>query len=124
MLCDSPSNYLSEPECTAFIAEIPTTWDETVAMNGEIAKYVTLARRKGDVWYVGSMTNWDARSMELDLSFLGEGRYTAELFKDGINAHRVAKDYRKEIIDIPANRKLAVNLAPGGGLALKITMKK
>ena len=124
MLCDSPSNYLSEPECTAFIAEIPTTWDETVAMNGEIAKYVTLARRKGDVWYVGSMTNWDARSMELDLSFLGEGRYTAELFKDGINAHRVAKDYRKEIIDIPANRKLAVNLAAGGGLALKITMKK
>jgi len=123
MLCDSPSNYLAEPECTAFIAEIPTTWDETVAVNGEIAKYVTLARRKGDVWYVGSMTNWDARNMELDLSFLGEGNYKAEIFKDGLNAHRVAKDYRKEIIDIPADRKLTVNLAPGGGLALKITKK-
>ncbi len=124
MLCDSPSNYLAEPECTTFIAEIPTTWDETVAVNGEIAKYVTLARRKGDTWYVGSMTNWDARGMELDLSFLGEGNYSAELFKDGVNAHRVGKDYRKEIIDIPTNRKLTVNLAPGGGLALKITEKK
>lgn len=124
MLCDSPSNYLAEPECTTFIAEIPTTWDETVALNGEIAKYVTIARRKGDVWYVGSMTNWDARSMELDLSFLGDGNYTAEVFKDGVNASRVAKDYKKEVMDIPANRKLNVKLAPGGGVALKISAKK
>lgn len=124
MLCDSPSNYLAESECTAFIAEIPTTWDETVALNGEIAKYVTIARRKGDVWYVGSMTNWDARSMELDLSFLGEGNYTAEIFRDGLNAHRVAKDYKKEITDIPAGRKLTVNMVPGGGVVLKIREKR
>jgi alpha-glucosidase len=124
MLCDSPSNYMAEPECTRFIAEIPTTWDETVALNGEIAKYVSIARRKGDTWYVGSMTNWDARSLELDLSFLGDGNYTAEIYKDGVNAHRVAKDYKKEVIDVPANRKLNVNLAPGGGLAVKITAKR
>ena len=121
MLCDNPSNYIAEKECTEFIAKIPTTWDETVAMNGEIAKYVTIARRKGNEWYVGSMTNWDKRSLELDLSFLGNGNFKAEIFRDGINANRVARDYKKEVIDIPANRKLTIQMAQGGGFAMKIT---
>ena len=121
MLCDNPSNYIAEKECTEFIAKIPTTWDETVAMNGEIAKYVTIARRKGNEWYVGSMTNWDKRTLELDLSFLGNGNFKAEIFRDGINANRVARDYKKEVIDIPANRKLTIQMAQGGGFAMKIT---
>ena len=121
MLCDNPSNYKAEPECTAFISSVPTVWDNTLSLNGEIGKYVTIARQKGDDWYVGSMTNWDAREMVIDLSFLGEGNFKGEVFKDGINADRVARDYKKETINIPSDRKLPVSMAPGGGYVVKIT---
>jgi len=120
MLCDSPTNYDKEPECTQFIATIPTVWDNTIALNGEIGKYISIARRKSDTWYVGSLTNWDARTLELDLSFLGEGNFTAEVFRDGTNANRIASDYRKEAIDIPANKKLNISMAQGGGYVIKI----
>lgn len=123
MLCDSPSNYMAEPECTEFISAVPTIWDNTIALNGEIAKYVSIARQKGDAWYVGAMTNWDARNIELNLSFLGEGNFKGEVFKDGVNADRVARDYKKEIIDIPSDRKLLISMAPGGGYVIKITKK-
>ncbi|MCD7971586.1 MAG: glycoside hydrolase family 97 protein [Candidatus Azobacteroides sp.] len=123
MLCDSPSNYMEEKECLRFIASVPTVWDNTIAMNGEIAKYITLARQKGNDWYVGSMTNWDARTLELDLSFLGKGEFTGEVFKDGINADKAARDYKKEEITIPADRKLKISMAPGGGYVIKISPK-
>ena len=123
MLCDNPSAYMAEKESTEFIAEIPTVWDETVALNGEIAKYITIARRKGNVWYLGSMTNWDARKLDLNLSFLGEGDFRAEIFRDGVNAHRAASDYRKYTIDIPTDRKMQISMAPGGGFVMKITKK-
>jgi len=121
MLCDSPSNYLNEMESTQFIAEIPTTWDETIALNGEVSKYLSIARRKSDIWYVGAMTNWDNRTIDLDLSFLGEGNFKAEVFRDGMNANRIAKDYIKEFISVPADRTLTVNMASGGGVAIKIS---
>ena len=120
MLCDSPTNYDREEECTEFIATIPTVWEQTLAMSGEIGKCITMARRKGDVWYVGSLTNWDARTLTLDLSFLGAGRWKAEMFHDGVNANRLASDYQKTVTDIPASRKLTVKMAQGGGCALKI----
>lgn len=120
MLCDSPSNYMKEPQCTRFIAEIPTVWDNTIAINGEIARYITIARQKDNIWYIGSMTNWDTRAFEIDISFIGAGNFKAEIFRDGINADRVASDYKKEIIDIPANRKIKINMAPGGGYVAKI----
>ena len=123
MLCDNPSNYMREPECTEFIAGIPTVWDETVALDGKVGDYVAIARRKGDVWYVGTLTDWTPRAMDLDLSFLGDGNYQMELFKDGINADRAARDYKKEVIAVPANRQVTVNMAPGGGFAAKITKK-
>ena len=123
MLCDSPSNYMDEPECTKFIADIPTVWDETVALNGEIAKYVTIARRSGGEWYVGSMTDWDARELTLDLGFLGEGEFAAEVYRDGVNADKAARDYRKETVDVPADRRLTVKMAPGGGFAARIYKK-
>ncbi|MFV0312896.1 MAG: glycoside hydrolase family 97 protein [Dysgonomonas sp.] len=123
MLCDSPSNYMSEQECTEFIAAVPTVWDNTISLDGEIGKYVSVARQKDNTWYVGAMTNWDARNMQLDLSFLGEGNFKGEVFKDGINADRAARDYKKETIDIPANKQLQVSMAPGGGYVIKITRK-
>jgi hypothetical protein len=120
MLCDAPSNYRREKECTEFISNIPTIWDETVSLDGKVSEYVAIARRHGNDWYIGVLTNWTPRELDLDLSFLGEGDYILELFKDGINADRAARDYKKEVIPVPANRKLRIRMAPGGGYAARI----
>lgn len=120
MLCDAPTNYLKEEECTKFIAAIPTVWEETKALCGEVGKYLAMARQKNDVWYVGALTNWDSRDMELDLSFLGEGEYKAEIFEDGINADRVGKDYKRKVIPVPANRRLKIHMVSGGGHVMRI----
>ena len=123
MLCDSPSNYMREKECLEFIAGVPTVWDETRGVCGEVGKYIALARRSGNDWYVGAMTDWSSRELVLDLSFLPEGEYEVEIYRDGANAYRIARDYRKEVKKLPSDRKLTINLAPGGGCALKIYNK-
>ena len=120
MMCDTPTNYMKEPECTGFISAVPTVWDETLALDGKIADYIAMARRSGDVWYVGALTDWDARDMTLDLGFLGEGDWKAEIFRDGVNADRNASDYVRETVDIPADRVFNIHLAPGGGCALRL----
>ena len=120
MLCDSPSNYMAEPECLDFISEVPEVWDETVSMDGRIGEYVAIARRKGDTWYVGAMTDWNARTLTLDLSFIGEG-CTAEIFADGMNAERAASDYRRYVAEVPSDGKMEVRMAPGGGFVAKIS---
>lgn len=120
MLCDAPTNYMKEEECTKFIAAIPTVWDETEVLNGKVGEYLAMARQKDGVWYIGALTNWDARDMELDLSFLGKDVYQAELFEDGINADRVGKDYKRKIISLPANKKMKIHMAPGGGAIMKV----
>ena len=81
---------------------------------------MAIARKHENDWYVGALTNWDAREMELDLSFLGEGNFKAEIFKDGVNADRAGRDYKKEVITLPANKKLKIKMAPGGGFAAHI----
>ena len=121
MLCDSPSAYLAEPECTEFIAGFPTVWDETVALAGKVGEYVAVARRSGDVWYVGALTNWDARTLELDLSFLGEGSWKAEIFADGPNAGKAAHDYVHCTAPVPGSRTLSAPMAPGGGWVARIS---
>jgi len=113
MMCDSPSAYMAEPECTEFIAAFPTVWDETVALCGEIGEYVAIARRSGDKWYVGALTNWDPRTLSLDLGFTG-GK-TMTIFQDGVNADRIAKDYKKVETSLPADGIVKANMAPGGG---------
>lgn len=120
MLCDSPSNYLNERECLDFISSVPTVWDETVALCGEVGSHIAMARRSGDKWYVGAMTDWSERTLELDLSFLPEGEYTVELYRDGVNASKAARDYKKEVISLPADRSLTVKMAPAGGFAAVI----
>ena len=113
MLCDSPSNYMREQECTEWIAKVPTVWDETVALAGEIGEYVVMARRKGDVWYVGALNNWEPRDLELDLSFLPAGT-EVEIMADGVNAHRAARDYKKTEAKLDG-KPVKIHLAPGGG---------
>ena len=120
MLCDSPSNYMREPESLDFIASIPTVWDETLVLQGKMGEYIVTARRKGDVWYVGGITDWTARDIELDCSFLGNRTYRATLFRDGANAHRAGRDYKRETLQLDRDSKLKLHLAPGGGFALKL----
>ena len=121
MLCDAPTNYMKEEECTKFIASIPTVWDQTLPISGKIGEYIVMARQKEDTWYIGGLTDWKARDMEVDLSFLGDGEFNAEIFKDGINADRVGKDYKREVIQVSSDKKLNLHMAPGGGFVVKIT---
>lgn len=121
MLCDSPSNYDREPECTSFICGVPTVWDRTVAIDGRLGEYVVVARRKGDVWYVGGLTGHEGRTVTLDLGFLGDGNFTAEIFRDGANAARYGHDYQREIRSLGTARALEIKMAPAGGFALRIT---
>lgn len=121
MLADSPSRYMKEQECTDFIAQVPTTFDETVVLAGEIGEYIALARRKGDTWYVAAMTNWTARSLDIDLSFLGEGNFKAEIFSDGVNADREATDYKKQTRTVTSADRLEAAMMPGGGWTARIT---
>lgn len=121
MLCDSPTNYEKEEECTDFITSVPTVWDETIALNGKVGEYISMARRKGDLWYVASLTNWDKRELELDLSFLADANYKVEIFKDGINADKVASDYKRVETTLPSSKKLKILMSEGGGYVAKIT---
>jgi len=115
MLCDSPSSYCMEKECTGLIASFPTVWDETIPVNGKIGEYITLARRSGENWYAGALTNWDERDMVIDLSFLPAGNYTAHIYRDGVNADKIAKDYAHESMPVTSESKINIHLAPGGG---------
>jgi alpha-glucosidase len=120
MLADNPTNYTREPESTQFIASVPTTFDETIALDGKVSEYAAIARRNGDTWYIGAMTNWTARDLTIDLSFLGPGTYGADVFQDGINADREATDYKRQIIKVSADSKLVVKLSNGGGWAARV----
>ncbi|MBP5505085.1 MAG: glycoside hydrolase family 97 protein [Bacteroidales bacterium] len=117
MLCDSPTNYEAEEECTRFIASIPTVWDETIALDGKIGEYIVMARRNGSKWYLAAMNNWNERDITFNLPFETTDGASATLFRDGVNAHRNGQDYRKESIGVKDN-KVTVHLAPGGGCVL------
>jgi alpha-glucosidase len=124
MLADNLTIYMKEQECTDFITKVPTTFDETVPLDGKVGEYTAIARRKGDTWFVGAMTNWNPRDLTLDFSFLGDGTYNVVVFKDGVNADRDGTDYKKEIIKISSGDKLNIQLAPGGGWAARIEKLK
>ncbi len=117
MLCDSPSNYYKVPEYTDFIASIPTAWDETRAIEAKAGDYLLIARRKGDIWYVAGLNDWNARELSLTLDFLGEGEYEADIFRDGVNANSWAEDFSCGKIKVKAGETLPVNMANGGGWA-------
>ena len=103
---------------------MPTTTDETVALDGKLGEFAAIARKKGETWFVGAMSNWTQRELTLDFSFLGAGIYQAVVFKDGMNADRDATDYKKEVIKITSRDKLKIQLAPGGGWVARIEKLK
>jgi alpha-glucosidase len=124
MLSDNPTIYMREQECTDFITKVPTTFDETVPLDGKVGEFVALARRKGDTWFVGAMTNWTPRELTIDCSFLPAGNYEAEIFKDGMNADRDATDYKREVIKVKSGDKLTMQLYGGGGWVARIYPKE
>ena len=115
MLADSPSKYMKEQECTDFIAQVPTTFDETVALDGQLGEYVVVARRKGNTWYVSALTDWTARDLTINFSFLGSGERHAIVFSDGTNAAKEATDYIRTECTLTNADHLDIHLAPGGG---------
>jgi alpha-glucosidase len=123
MLADSPSHYLQETECTDFIVDVPTVWDDTRVLAASVSDYLAVARRSGDSWYIGAMTDWESRDLSLDTGFLGEGAWSAEVFADGQNAGRNPQDYRKVVLEVEAGEPLEVHLAPGGGWVARLVRK-
>jgi len=124
MLSDSPSNYIREPETTDFIVRIPVVWDDIKVLDAKVGDYLLLARRSGKDWYIGGLTDWKSRDMDMDLSFLPAGEYKMDIFQDGINADRYATDYKHMIITVRSGEKMKIHLAPGGGYAARLTPVK
>lgn len=123
MMCDAPTMYEAEPEYTKFLTSIPTVFDETVVPAGKLGEYIVLARRANDDWYVGGMTNWTGRTVNISSSFLPAGEYKVEWLMDGINANRNAEDYQRgsatfRTSDVPS---VEVTMANGGGFVAKLT---
>jgi alpha-glucosidase len=121
MLCDGPSAYRKEPECLSFISRIPTVFDETVGIDGKVGESVIMAKRSGDVWYLGGITNWDQRDVTIDLGFLGGGSWKAEIYRDGANANFHATDFKREFKTVSADEPLNIHMASGGGFAIILT---
>lgn len=121
MLCDNPSNYEKEPVYTHYISRFPTTWDQTIALEGKIGEYAIVARKNGDNWYIGGMTNWDTRKFIVPLTFLGHKKYKIEILKDGINVSKHAADYQMSTSEITARDTLPIDLAAGGGYTAILT---
>ncbi len=123
MLSDMPTAYERQPDALDFLKAVPTTWDETLGLDGRIGQWALLARRKGSDWWVGAMTDWERRTLEVPLTFLGPGSWEATLWIDGPNADKVGTDYRRCVSDAQAPGTLRLELAPGGGAAVRLRRK-
>ncbi len=115
MLADSPSNYYREPETMEFLKDVPSTWDDTKVLEAKVGDYLIIARRKGDKWYIGAMTDWTPREFEIDFSFLEPGLHSIKIWQDGINAGKNANDVKVTSQPISSSEKINIKLAPGGG---------
>lgn len=121
MLADNPTHYLREPENMEFLARVPVVWDETRVILAKIGDYIAIARRNGKEWYIGAMTDWTPRELELNLDFLPEkSEYKADIFMDGPNAHRNGNDYKRIDKTFSKGSVIKINLAPGGGWAARL----
>jgi len=120
MLADSPSHYLREPEMMRFLGPVPTVWDDTRVLQAKMGDYVAIARRRNADWYVGAITDWTARAILIDFSFLPNGNYQLEAYQDGSNADRSGSDYERIIRVVTKKDKLNIRLMAGGGWAARI----
>jgi alpha-glucosidase len=124
MLADAPSAYYREPETMAFLSIVPSVWDETVPLAGKVGDYVAVARQSGDNWYIGAITDWSARDLDIALDFLPAGTYELTEWKDGINADQYAEDFQKTVRTVKSGDSLVLEMAPGGGYAAVLRLKR
>jgi alpha-galactosidase len=121
VLSDSPEEYRKYADIMAFLSAVPVSFDDTKVLAAKLSEYAVLAKRKGDDWYVGAMTNWEGRDMTVDLSFLSGGSYRAEILKDGADADSNAESYNSETKIVNQNTKIKLHLASGGGAVIKLS---
>ncbi len=121
LFAGNPSQAWMEPEFMELLGSIPTTWDETYIIDGKVGKYIVTAREKKLNWFIGGMSDWSARDIDIKFDFLDEGAsYKATICKDGVNADRYAADYLLSGTTIKKNDSIKVHLAPGGGFLIKL----
>jgi len=124
MLSDAPTAYEKEPEILNYLAAMPTVWDETIPLDGKVGDYAVIARRKGADWFVSGITDWTGRKVNVNFDFLGNEKYNAEIFTDGANANRVGRDYKRTVKQIGKGDTMEIEMANGGGFAIKLTAAK
>ena len=124
MLPDSPSDYYREKECTEFISKIPVEWDDLKVLEAKIGEYTVLARKNGNDWYLGAITDWNPKEFEITFDFLEDGEYQMEFIEDGINADTRAIDYLKKSRTITKDDSVDIKLAPGGGWVARLVKTK
>ena len=115
MMSDSPTIYYKEQETVDFITEIPTIWHETIVLEGSVSNYIVVARRNGEDWYIGAMTDWTSRDFDLNMSFLSGGQFQMQFMRDGENAARNAQDYKVGFDEVTKDSKIKIKLSSGGG---------
>ncbi|MFA5192950.1 MAG: glycoside hydrolase family 97 catalytic domain-containing protein [Verrucomicrobiia bacterium] len=123
MLSSAPSEYKKYPDILKFVSSVPTAWDDTKVLCGEMGQYVMIARRKGDHWYVGALTNWDSRKLTVDFSgFLDAAKeYSAVIIRDGPNADKFPQNYCSETRKVSATNTMSLDVRKGGGFAVKLS---
>jgi alpha-glucosidase len=115
MLADSPTRYRQETDCMKFLSNVPAVWEDTIALDAKVGDYVAVARRSGDQWYIGAMTDWDPRELAIKLDFLPGGTYELQSWSDGVNADRNGQDFRFRTEQVSSSDTLKLKLAPAGG---------
>jgi alpha-glucosidase len=123
MVSDAPSAYVNQP-AFRFIKDVPTSWDATKVLNGDPGEFVTIARRHGEEWYLGSLTNWTSRDLSIPLDFLGRGAYKAELYEDAPDAAQNPKHVAIRQQNVRSSDTLSLHLASGGGCAIRFVPVK
>ena len=121
MLADSPSNYMDNKESLDFITSIPSVWDETKILDGEIGEFIVTLRKKDNCWFIGGQTDWNPRDYELDFSFLPQNLgFKVTIVKDGVNVDKQAEDHEWETFTVTSDSSKNIQMGPGGGFALRI----
>ena len=116
----NPSQAWLEPKFMELLGSVPTTWDETIIIDGKVGEYIVTAREKGEKWFIGGMTDWTARDINIKFDFLDNGNYKTTICKDGVNADRYAADYILMVTPVKKNDVIKVHLAPGGGFLMRL----
>ena len=120
-LCDSPTEYNKYPDVLDFLSKVPAVWDKTLPLEAKLSEYIVTAKQKGNDWYVGGMTNWDARSTEVNLSFLKDNvSYQATIFKDAPDSYEQPKEYMVEKRTVDNKTILNIDMAKGGGFVIRL----